>query len=64
MQGGEPYEMTIRPNIANLESDKARYECPLPSCTAVLKGIGFFPSHLRKVHNIVINEVRSVEVGN
>ncbi|XP_061189972.1 ATM interactor-like [Saccostrea echinata] len=48
-------EIIIRPKVDELENEKARYECPLPSCTATLRGIGFVPSHLRKVHNVVIN---------
>ena len=49
----------IRPKVPELENDRSRYQCPVTSCKAVLKGIGFFPSHLKKVHNIVINEVKN-----
>ena len=49
----------IRPKVPDLENDRSRYQCPVTSCKAVLKGIGFFPSHLKKVHNIVINEVKN-----
>ncbi|XP_062572499.1 ATM interactor-like [Saccostrea cucullata] len=48
-------EIIIRPNVEELENEKARYDCPLPSCTATLRGIGFVPSHLRNVHNVVLN---------